>query len=73
MSVTETLLQEIEQQRSLIERTAAQWIALNPGKVWEGGIDKAMTAAVTEIRRLRADKALTEAMAAERRALIRAL
>ena len=38
---------------ALIDATGRHWLELEPGIPWEGGIDKAMEAAVAEIRRLR--------------------
>ena len=42
--------------RQVIDAAAQSWLALNPGIVWEGGLDAAMRAAVAEIERLRARK-----------------
>lgn len=44
---------EVEANRALIERTAKNFLALEPGLSWEGGIDAAMKAAVAEVERLR--------------------
>jgi|EPASupsiteSAE347_1022098.scaffolds.fasta_scaffold02284_7 hypothetical protein len=48
----ESALDEIDHLQSLIERTSAAWLKLEPGVAWEGGIDAAMAAAVSEIERL---------------------
>lgn len=47
------LVAEIKRLEQLIGRTASNFLQLQPGIAWEGGIDKAMKAAVGEIRRLR--------------------
>ena len=44
---------EVEANRALIERTAKNFLALEPGLSWEGGIDAAMKAAVAVAERLR--------------------
>ncbi len=44
---------EIEQLRSLIDLTAHNFLQLQPGITWEGGINDAMKAACEEIKRLR--------------------
>jgi len=46
---------EIERLRSLIDLTAHNFLQLQPGITWEGGINDAMKAACEEIKRLRAD------------------
>ncbi|MCK9571312.1 hypothetical protein M0R72_20355 [Candidatus Pacearchaeota archaeon] len=44
---------EIERLKSLIDLTAHNFLQLQPGIAWEGGIDNAMKAACEEIKRLR--------------------
>lgn len=52
ISMFPAALDEIERLQAVIDQAAAAWLALNPGIAWEGGLDGAMAAAVSEIERL---------------------
>lgn len=47
------LIAEVEANQALIEQTAKNFLQLQPGISWEGGIEEAMKAAVSELERLR--------------------
>ena len=50
------LIAEIESNRALIDQTAENFLKLEPGIAWEGGIDAAMKATVEEVERLRSER-----------------
>lgn len=50
------LVAEIKRLEQLISRTASNFLQLQPGIVWEGGIDEAMKATVEKIKQLREER-----------------
>ena len=59
---------EIERLKSLIDLTAHNFLQLQPGIAWEGGIDNAMKAACEEIKRLQEQLARWQQTAISERA-----